>query len=58
MGKPEGREHLEDPGVDGRMILKWIFMKWDVGNGVDPSGSEKGQNAGTCECGSEISGYI
>jgi hypothetical protein len=27
MGKPEGREHLEDPGVDGRMILKWIFMK-------------------------------
>ena len=20
--------HLEDPGVDGRIILKWIIEKW------------------------------
>jgi len=22
--------HVEDPGVDGRIILSWIFRKWDV----------------------------
>jgi hypothetical protein len=24
-------DHLVDPGVDGRIILRWIFRKWDVG---------------------------
>jgi hypothetical protein len=29
VGKPEERGRLEDPGVDGRIILRLIFKKWD-----------------------------
>jgi hypothetical protein len=25
------RDHLADPGVDGKIILRRIFRKWDVG---------------------------
>jgi len=32
MGKPDGeRDHLEHQGVDGRIILRWNFRKWNVG---------------------------
>jgi hypothetical protein len=47
-------DHLGDPGVDGRIILRWIVRKWDVGvwtglswlrigtvGGNEPSGSIK-----------------
>jgi hypothetical protein len=27
VGKPEGKNHLEDPGLDGGIILRWIFRK-------------------------------
>jgi hypothetical protein len=30
-GNMRARDHLRDPTVDGRIILKWIFRKWDVG---------------------------
>jgi hypothetical protein len=25
------RDHWVDPGVVGRIILRWIFREWDVG---------------------------
>jgi len=25
------RDHLGDPDIDGRIILRWIFRKWDLG---------------------------
>ena len=25
-------DHSEDPGLDGRIILKWILEKWDRGH--------------------------
>ena len=31
MGKPGGKNHLEDPGVDGMIILRWFFRKWEGG---------------------------
>ena len=33
------RERLGDSGVDGRIIFGWIFIKWDVGHGLDRAGS-------------------
>ena len=29
MGKPEEKDHLEDPGINWWKILRWIFRKWD-----------------------------
>jgi len=30
-GNQREREHLGDPSIDGRIILIWIFRKWNVG---------------------------
>ena len=38
-GKPDGKNHLGYSGVDGRIILRWAFRKWDVGYGLDRAGS-------------------
>jgi hypothetical protein len=31
VGNLRKRGHWGDPGLDARIILKWIFRKWDVG---------------------------
>jgi len=31
VGKTEGKKPLVRPGVDGKIILRWIFRKWDGG---------------------------
>jgi len=30
-GKLRERDHLGDPCLDGRIILRWIFGKWELG---------------------------
>jgi hypothetical protein len=37
-GNLREREHLRDPEIDGRIILRWVFRKWDVGV-LDRAGS-------------------
>jgi hypothetical protein len=34
-GNLRERDHWGDQGVDGRIILRLIFRKWDVGYGLD-----------------------
>jgi len=31
LGNLRERDHLEDPDIDGRIILGWISRRWDVG---------------------------
>jgi hypothetical protein len=48
---------LEDPGVDGEIILSWIFRKWNEGGGAWTGliWLRIGIVGGTCECKNEPS---
>jgi len=61
-GNLRERGHLGNPDVDGRIILRCIFRKWDVGawnilSQLDV-GSGQGQVASTYNCCNETSGSI
>jgi len=39
-------DHWGDPGLDGRIILRWIFRKWDVGFWIGSSWLRIGTGGG------------
>jgi hypothetical protein len=50
------REDLSEyPGVNGRIILKWILDYWVGGHGLGRSESGQGEVAGSCHCDNEPS---
>jgi hypothetical protein len=56
-GNLRGTNHVEDPGVDVRIILKWIFKKWD-GACTGSMWFRIGAGGGLCKCGNECSGSV
>ena len=56
-GKLKGTRHFGKLCLDGSILLKYIFNKYDVGRGLDCSGSGQGEvvGVGFCECGNEPS---
>ena len=52
------RDHLVGPGVDGRIILRRIFRKWDVRIWTGLRWLRIEKVAGTCECCNEPWGSI
>jgi len=57
-GNLRERDHLEDEGVDVRIILRWVYRKWDSGHGLDLRGSGQRQVTDCCKCGNDLSGSI
>jgi hypothetical protein len=58
VGNPSVRDHVKDPCVDGRIILRWIFRKWDEGAWTGLMWLRIRKVVGTCKCDNASSGSI
>jgi hypothetical protein len=47
VGKPVGKKHLEDPGVNGTIILRLNFTKWEGGMDWIDLAQDRGRWRGT-----------
>ena len=45
-GNMRERDHWGDPGADGRITLKWVFRKWDLGEWTESSWLRIGTDGG------------
>jgi hypothetical protein len=54
LGNLRERDHLEDSGEDLRIILRWIFTKFDVGVQAGLIWLMIETGGGFCECGNEL----
>jgi hypothetical protein len=52
------RDHSEDLGIDGKIVLKWIVGKYVGKYELDPSGSGEGLVAGCYDHANESSGFM
>ena len=48
------RVNLGGLGADGRIILRWIFRKWDVGIWTGSSWLRYRKMASNCECDNNV----
>jgi len=57
-GNVRERNHCGDLDPDGRIILRWIFSKWDVGVWIGSSWLRIGTGVGRYDYGNKPSGSI